>query len=98
MPHSNAASRPLQAAQELASVAAQVSARLEACGLEACCSRDEVAHALLPLPDVPYLHCVAQLPKPGANLRPASGAIEVKKAAGKKEGGKKKKGGKKKAK
>ncbi len=89
-----------QVAQELASEVAQVTARLLAHGLEACCSREQVAHALLPMPDVPYLSCVAQLPKPGAYLRPTSGGAEGKKAGAKKKAGKEggKKGGKKKAK
>jgi hypothetical protein len=73
----------------------QVATRLAARGLAECCSSQDIARALVPLPDVPYLSCVAQLPRPGAYLVEASPAKEVKgKAAKAKAKGKGDKDGK----
>ncbi len=74
-----------QVAQEIAVECRQVAARLAARGLAQCCSSEDIARALAPLPDVPYLNCVAQLPRPGAYLMETSTSKEAKgKAKGKK--------------
>lgn len=83
-----------QVAQETLSECQQVAARLVARGNETCCTGDSLAHALVPLPDVPYLSCVAQLPKPGAHLRATAPARNAAAGDGKKKAG----GGKKKGK
>ena len=45
-----------------------------------------VAHALAPMPDKPFLECIARLPQPGGSLvsRPAS-VMSIKKASAKKQ-------------
>jgi hypothetical protein len=41
-----------------------------------------LGHALLPLPDRPYLTCIAKLPRPGAQLLSSTDGLPISQATG----------------
>lgn len=70
----------------------KIGVRMQQLGIVGCVRPEAMQHALEPVPDKPYLECLAKLPRPGSNLESRPGSVkEARKKSAKKKGTEKKK-------